>query len=76
MDEIKIVRIKWNDTTHYQGWHKPDELDNMSPLIIESVGWLIRENETAIFLAMSHGEYRIGDILIIPKKMVLERWEL
>lgn len=72
----KLVRIKWHDCVQYSGWHSLDEVKKVEKWIIESVGWLVDERKKEIVIAMSHCENKAADLLVIPKKMILERWEL
>lgn len=75
MTAYRIARVHWRDTCNIPGWHKAHELDALTkePLpIMESVGWLIYEGEDFVTLAQSVSQYAAGDLLKIPRAMIVE----
>jgi hypothetical protein len=48
----KLVTIRWTDHyDHDDTWVEPEKPDRLKPALVESVGWIISENEEVIQLA-------------------------
>lgn len=74
----KIVRIRWLDAAHYSGWHNMEQLERMSESgsATYTIGYLVKENGSGVWIASSVSTYRVGDVLFIPRGMILDRWEM
>jgi len=62
----QIALVTWLDTAQYSGWFGSRDDIPTAPLKMESVGWLIERNKAVIVLAMTAGEFKRGDFLVIP----------
>jgi hypothetical protein len=79
---LEMVYIEWVDSAGLHGWHSIEELQSdATPIVIESVGWVITENETAVTL-VSHiykdmpgngGTRQGADSMTIPKGAIVTR---
>lgn len=71
---MKIELITWRDAGGEQeGWKSPDDIDDENP-IIRSVGWVCKETDNNITLAMDWADD--GDTHTrgrIPKGMIVSR---
>lgn len=78
MTALSLVRIHWRDASHRQGWHSLNEVADFASwdYIIESVGWLAAETDSHLAVAQSRSLHRFGDVLVIPKTAVVDRWDL
>jgi hypothetical protein len=79
-EKFEIVRIHWTDTVCQEGWNNYQEVEQFvdAPTDghMESVGWLIDEDEERIVIAMSHGNYQLGELLKIPRASITEVFKL
>lgn len=71
---MKIELITWRDAGGEQeGWQAPEDLDDENP-IIQSVGWVVKETDNNVTLAMDWADD--GDTHTrgrIPKGMIVSR---
>jgi hypothetical protein len=76
IDEYKVCRVHWIDASFRSGWHDTDSInnvaDNEADAMVESVGWLIKDEPDCIVLALSVTKYRAGDLLRIPRAYIKE----
>lgn len=73
--EFRECRVKWQDTAHIAGWHNDTELKDVIAdglLEMESLGWLVYQDERFILLAMSVCNRKAGDLLKIPRACMLD----
>lgn len=70
-----VVWITWVDSAIRGGQHDVRDLDDFEPLIMESVGWLIRENEKAVWLCLEAipSVDAIRDAVTIPIEAIRNR---
>ncbi len=74
-DKYVITMVVWQDCECLSGWHNQAAMDTFcdSELsVFKSLGWLVRNDDTGIVLAMSVGAYKAGELLRIPKAMILD----
>lgn len=72
---LKIVRVHWLDHNSTNGWKSFSQVE-IRGYRVESVGWLMGENDEALLLATSIGEGKAADFLCILKACITDRWEL
>ena len=65
------IKITWLDSARQYGWFNTADLD-MDPLIVESVGYLIEENEEVYCISTSVAGNTVIDPLTIPKCSVVK----
>lgn len=71
-----LLRIEWNDATSTGNWALPEDVTN-APVLVESVGWKIKEDRLTITLAQSRAANgRVADTISIPKVCVVKRRRL
>ncbi len=66
-----VVCITWIDSTGYTGWHPVANI--REPLVITSVGFLIKTNKTTTEISLSidnNSVLSVGDVLVIPSKII------
>lgn len=73
--EAQMVYIKWRDAhSVVDGWHRPEDID-VSPAIVESVGWLLpdvsRDDHLVVVVNNLSDEYYDSGVAI-PVECVLE----
>lgn len=52
---MRLVLIEWVDSSGGSGWIPVDEIEE-EPIIIRSVGWVLRETKDIIVIAAHHGQ--------------------
>lgn len=71
---MKIELITWRDAGGEQeGWQAPEDVDDVNP-IIQSIGWVVKETDNNVTLAMDLSDD--GDTHTrgrIPKGMIVSR---
>jgi len=71
---VNIELITWRDAGGEQeGWQAPEDVDDVNP-IIKSIGWVVKETENNVTLAMDLSDD--GDTHTrgrIPKGMIVSR---
>ena len=78
----EIEQVEWVDSVNLHGWHGEKDLDKEEIDAIVSVGYLARETENAVFLALSWDDNKDGDrmpwaqVTIIPKVSITSRRKL
>ena len=72
---MQVIEVKWVDAEHYlDPW--PDDWDKEDIGWVKTIGYLLKETETTLTLAMSFQEEDIpGGIFKIPKGTIIERKE-
>lgn len=68
---MKLISITWEDSRQIYGWTLNEDVDT-SVCIIKTVGFLIKETETAYVVALSVGDNprQYNGINVIPKRCV------
>ena len=68
-------RVHWTDTHSYPGWHKQHQLEalytELAP-VMQSMGWLVHEDDKHVVLAQTVGEFAMADLLKIPRSLIVE----
>ena len=70
------IEVKWLDSCHHQGWHEISETKNYHPAHCRSTGYLIRNDDKEILMAMNLQSTNAGDFMSIPKCAIKEMKEL
>jgi hypothetical protein len=67
----KRVSVIWHDAaSHSMGWAPRRAAASYSPYVVESIGWLLRNDRKAVVVAQTkHGE-QFSDTIDIPRGMV------
>jgi hypothetical protein len=52
-------------------WHEPELLLNVTPVICEAVGFLLKEDEIAFYISTMNGGDEIGSCHVIIKSTVV-----
>jgi hypothetical protein len=52
MDRPKIIAIEWVDPDSISGWKDPAKLHEVEGSVVVSVGMLVREDDTYLYIAM------------------------
>jgi hypothetical protein len=74
---MQIELITWRDAGGEQdGWQAPEDIEDTNP-IIQSVGWVVKETENNVTLAMdlsddgdTHTRSRIPKGMIVTREIV------
>lgn len=72
MSEKKIIKVDWEDSATYREWYDEEEIKKLieeTPLI-QSIGYLVKENEIAIAIASNNDGDKFSATTIIPKKCI------
>ena len=80
---LELVYVEWIDSAGYPGWRSLEDIQReATPIVIESVGWVVAENDKSITL-VSHVHKDIpeqsenvrygNDALTIPKIAITVR---
>jgi len=82
--ELITIIVRWIDTTHVPGWYDPRDIEEMAdlnsvslfiqpvPAVATSTGFKAHETDDVIILAQSAIEGKFGDLLVIPKRLIVE----
>lgn len=75
--QYKLELVRWTDSTSSTGWHT-SKFQDYRPAQCETVGWVIRDEETYITLAPTIGlvDADVCDCMTIPKAVISERHAL
>lgn len=71
--DFPLILVEWLDAVSSNGWELYEETTN-SPHLISTVGYLIKESEDSVLLAMAKDEEsdNFNCTFVIPKGMVKE----
>ena len=72
----KLVCVHWEDAESSAGGVDQKEIEQAVCPIVETVGWIVRDDEQLIALAQTNGGSDSCGVMYIPKKMVREVVEL
>lgn len=74
-----LVVIEWEDHVTEEGWQQAKDIGH-APGMVQTVGWLIREDEKGISLCSSvsptRGDGEVGHHQYILKNCITNRWVL
>ncbi len=76
---MKLIYVRWADAQGDHGQQSPRELEAMGPLIVETIGFLISEDDDVVRLVgdiIHFGMVMYRDTSIIPKAYIVERLDL
>lgn len=77
MTTLKLVYLEWVDSVSVGGsaWTCKEEVAETDPykLIIQTVGFIVKETKLFITVASSIGEFQLGGNISIPKVAILKR---
>lgn len=73
---MKAIFVLWQDHHSFDRnvWHDPEDLDDIKPLEVKTLGWLIKENKDHVIVAghlCTEGPF-CGEMMIL-KKNILKR---
>jgi hypothetical protein len=68
----KQVILEWEDTTFYNEQIAIGELKNFKTNIVKTIGFLIKQDNKYLTIAMSCHTNKIMDFYIIPKRMIIK----
>jgi hypothetical protein len=70
---VKIIYIKWHDSTEMYGW-KDMPLDDSKFIVIETVGYLLEDKKDRVVIVHSvSSANHCNGALIIPKTAIIKR---
>lgn len=73
----KLLYVLWEDACSMSGggWHSMEDLENMSPLPIHTIGWLVKETKTYLVLAshLDGGGFTGSGDLCVPKAWIKKK---
>ena len=65
---MKLVIVDWVDSAmDFAGWQSVEEAGKLYPPECQTVGWVVKDTEDKIVLAMSHSEVTVGGKFTINK---------
>jgi hypothetical protein len=70
MDEYRLVRVVWKDIQGLEGaWTSLEEIQEMAPVSIETLGWIIKEDEEHLTMvsSLAFDQTFAGSVTSIPK---------
>ncbi len=78
MNEVFLV--KWRDSSSQSGWRSIEDVSD-EPLICESVGFVVKESNSSLVLALSlmdqeQASKPVGDTIIIPTESIISKQKL
>ena len=75
-EKRKLLWVDWVDaSTCSQAWNFPEDMPGI-PESIQSVGWVVRENDDAITIAAHWGNDSVSGDMTIPKIAIVQIWEI
>ena len=84
MNYDKVACVEWLDSSEYDDadWKSEEEVKELTPMRIKSVGIIVNEDDIYITLASSINNYdldceaQFGSLISIPKCAILKRLSL
>lgn len=78
MERGDLEYVKWEDPTSQSQWMDSDDIDefmNDKTFVAESVGWIVKEDDSAIVIAATVNvpDTYVGQTFRIPKSAILVR---
>lgn len=75
---MKAVIVKWLDAVSHDPWEEIPDAKQIEPHVIQSLGWLVEEDERKVVIAGSWDIEREGvaSIWSIPKNWLIELKEI
>ena len=75
---MKLVKIEWIDASSFSGgdWKDREQIQDLEPTQIMSVGWVIREDTKSVTLCphmsehQGYGEMAISKSAIVKKRVL------
>ena len=69
---LRLVCIEWVDSVcaDQVGWCRREGVAGLTPDIITSVGWVLRDDDDSITIVAHNGEDMVGGDMCIPKVAV------
>lgn len=71
-----LLLIEWMDSASAAGggtWKDAEELKELAPVRLRSVGWVLREDKESVVLVGHIAESQCSGDLCIPKKAIVKR---
>lgn len=73
VDPLRLVLVEWLDAyTHDSGWKSGKMLRKAAPVLVRTVGWVVKDDPDFITVAASHvpiDDHYDGDV-VIPRGMI------
>lgn len=73
---MKLVKVVWNDAWSNMTKHVFSEAEiNHNPIIMESIGWLLKEDEVGVTIAtdrVTGEEFTFRGVGFIPRGMIVD----
>lgn len=71
------VEIKWVDScSRGMPWTDRDDLANLSPAVIRSVGFVVAESDDSVTLAAHLSPHQVAGVMCIPRVAITSRRKL
>ena len=70
MDAYRLVKVVWKDIQGLEAtWSSLEEIEEMAPVSIETLGWIIKEDESHLTMvsSLAADETFAGSVTSIPK---------
>lgn len=73
--QFRLVEVSWLDISSHHGWYEMEELDDLQPIPITSVGYYLGEENGVLRIAMGFGKdsyaNRLKEVVVFPKGCVI-----
>ena len=75
---MKLLYIRWIDSTIHTGWKWAPDFEPPDSLVIESIGWVVHEDERSVSIAGHRGEdfNNVQGLMTIPRCAILSQINL
>lgn len=74
---MELLKVEWLDSSVYAGdWLCMEEAERMPPKYVESIGWLLTEEDKVVKLVSDVCGDHFNREVIIPKGCIISRKEL
>lgn len=76
--KLPLVMIEWLDSASLSGgiWRDTDDVAELKPHVIRSVGWVLREDAVSVLLIGHIATHQVSGDLSIPKCSIRHRYKL
>ena len=68
---FEIGLITWCDTSSIDGWFGKNDLIQSKPLVMKTLGWIVKQDEVSTVVARTAGEHKVEGLLVIPNERVV-----
>ena len=67
---MKTCFVRWKDAAYFDGSYRANS-SALTPMVLETCGWLVKEDITYLVVALEHCEEAFRYITVIPRENII-----